>query len=156
MNLAQPMRKRQLGSITQPFERVEHPGAVLALHEHVDVLRLSRNPGVVRKGKRAADEKRNASLLKLAQRIDIEIGSWIVQGSCGGGFHETPQDATLSVARLTCAGEVPRSGVAGLPGTAVELAGCGSPARRSGAGTSNTRNGARSGKERVNNGIETL
>ena len=142
MNLAEPVRKRHLGLVAEPLERLEHARAVVRLDEDVDVLGVARHVRVVRERERAADQERNAGVLQLPQRVDVEVGGRVVNRAGGRGFHAGPQE---------------RDGVGGAAARAAAVGDAVQPARLpASTGTSKTRNGGRSANVRVSSGIDTL
>src|SRR5919201_3484376 len=87
MDLPEPVRKRQRRLVSELPERVQHAAAIVRLDENVDVFRVARYVRIMRERKRAADQKRNVRLLELAQRLDVELRSRVVNRSGSGGFH---------------------------------------------------------------------
>ena len=78
VDLPEPVRERHLGLVAELLERLEHARTVVRLDEDVDVLGVARHVRVVRERERAADQKRNAGVVQLLQRVDVEVGGRIV------------------------------------------------------------------------------
>src|SRR5262245_64085337 len=90
---------RQFGFVAKVVEQLEDWRAVFRLDEDVDVLRVARDMCVMRERKRPTNQERNAGVEQLGERVDVEVGGWIIDRSGGRGSHGAPQDAATSVDR---------------------------------------------------------
>ena len=79
MDLAEPVRKRQLGLVAVAGKDLQHPLTIIRLDEDVDVLRLARHVRVMRERKvrrRAGTEC--CCPCSLPEGLDVELRARIV------------------------------------------------------------------------------
>src|SRR5439155_1670776 len=152
VDLAEPVRKRQLGAIAGFVEQRDRAAAIAPAHEHVEIFGVALDLRVLREGEGAADEIRDDCVGEPHECVPVKRRRGIVDRACGQRLHAR--------SFLLCGYARPSRGPAAAScGTSVErLAGIGPAGVDTGgaAVTSNTRNGGRSAKRRVRSGIDTL